>query len=167
MSSRSYFVQGFGFSVEGIKIEDTLRFIQKYGADLMKVARYNDTYFNTVKELLNAIHNENITENYKITGQFAEVLDELNISEMDDSYWGLDIVADIINEQHDIQIGFERGQEDCIGGPSILIPRLLPWEYSDRLKNANKLEIKRLLEDYARALGLSSDVTDLEIEYYG
>ncbi len=167
MSSRSYFVKGFGFSVKNIKIENTLRFIQKHGGDLMKTACHDDCYYSSMCELLEAIHNENIGADYKITGELAEKLEEMNVSEFDDCYWGLDIVRDIINEIYDLQVCFERGQDDCIGEPSLMIPIMLPWEYSDRLRNSNSLEIKRILEGFANELGVASDVEELEVEYYG
>lgn len=167
MSTRSYFVIGYGFSVEGIKIEDTLRFIQKHGADLMRSACNDDVYYAGIVELLMAIHNENIGPEYKITQDFAEVLEGLDISGNDDAYWGLDLVSDIINEEHDLQVSFEVGQDDCVGGPCMIIPAMMAWDYSDRVKNSDKLEISRLLGDYAKELGLDSEVTELEVEYFG
>ena len=167
MSTRSYFVKGFGFSVKDIKIEDTLRFIRNNGEYLIKKACHDDCYYFSICELLKAINNENIGTDYRITGEFAERLEELNSSEFDDCYWGLDIVSDIINEIYDLQVCFERGQDDCIGEPSLMIPLMLPWEYSDRVRNSNSLEIKRILEGFAEQLGVTPDMQELEVEYFG
>lgn len=168
MSMRSYFVNGIGFSVECIDIANTLRFIRKHGATLLKEASHDDSVYASISEFLYVLHKEIIPdEDYVISDDMMDALD--SVSEFDDAYAGLDLVEEIINAETDFGVCFEQGQAEdaCIGGACIILPARYPWEYSESFKKMDRGELVSALREYAEELGLDTEIEELEVEYFG
>ena len=142
MSSRSYIVKGYGFTLEDVSEDTRKDFIRKHYKSVVDIA----------DEITSDMDEEEIEE------EIEEILDD-NPDEIGK------YIAEIITTETFIPVNYEEGQSDCYGSESILLYEGMPWDFKN-IRNLTEEKLQNILRPYSEELG-AGQPEPVEIEYFG
>lgn len=155
MSMYSTMVYGYGFEINTVTNEQIYKFMKNH-KDTIKMIGDD--------ELLNFINKPDITPD--------------DIANMDDTfidfeneYYGEDglysIISNIMSIETNINFGYFKGTDGCIGEMSICLQDAQPWQYNKTEKELTQEKLDDILTKYKTELGLDVPIEHLCIEYFG
>lgn len=171
MSMRSYFAEGYGFTVENTTDKKILEFLETHINTI--VLKFNKTK-KEVKKLCKALKDIDLNEmcdeqEEEIQNFFEDIpLENTNINcELRNIL--LEIITMIIETETKIPVKFMMSQEDCIGDECMIIPLDMPWNFPTAFRNMNRKTVNTILMKYNKELNgkHAEDLDYHEIESYG
>ena len=77
------------------------------------------------------------------------------------------VISNIMSRETGIRFEFQKGCDDCVGEPSVMLSEAPIWCYSEKEKSLTKDMFIEICGKYMKELNIKGEPESLEIEYYG
>lgn len=158
MSMQTSIVRGYGVDysdLDNINTEKVLNFIKNHNSNL---------YENMMEAVIGC--NDNYTEEDCVEW-LMENMDRELIEEFEEwEYVRCAIIADIMRRETDISFEFLVGNDPIAYNQAILLPTLMPYQYSEKERVLTEEEMEEIFKKYFGELGIDVSPDIVDIFYY-
>lgn len=174
MSMRSYFTEGYGFTVNNVSDKKIIEFLTNHINTFIKIMsdfKKSKTETKNFCKKLNKLKKLNEVDE-KTYEEIQEFLKNFSLENLDNDQLRntlLDIISLIIETETKIPLEFFASQEDCIGSDCMMIRLDMPWNFPVAFRNIDRKTVNIILMKYNKELNgkHTEDLDYHEIESYG